>query len=108
MFQEGLIQGGNLLAGGTIDEHRVEDVHLDDGTGQTFRGIGGVSQLLFISGKVDAVTVKDILLRSGDTHHIQLQSLAHHQFVVLLMNLLYQHAAYRSSTADEEVEHLVF
>ena len=43
MLQEGLVQACNLLAGGTIHEHAVKDVHLDDGVAQLLVGQGSVA-----------------------------------------------------------------
>ena len=108
MFEERLVEGCDVLAGGTVYEYRIEDVHLHDGIAQFLFRQRCIRQLFLIVGEVDTVTVEDVFLRRGDTHHVEFQSVALHQYLVLRANLFDEHATHRSDTADEEVEHLIF
>ena len=109
MLQERLIQHGNLTAGGTVYEYRVEDIHLHDLVTHVLRvGREACTQGLLVVVEVDTVAIQHEVVHIRDTHHVQLQSARLHQELLLGADLLKQHAAHGTDTTDEEVQHLVF
>ena len=102
-----MVQRSNILAGGTIHKHAIKNVHANHLVAQVLALCLGCLQQFAIVLQVDAVAVVDTSLRRGDTHHVQLQSVALHQRFVLIANLLNQLATHGTHTADEQVKHLV-
>ena len=109
MLQEGLVESCNLLAGSTVNEDRVEDIHLDDLLAHVLRVSGeACTQNLLVVIEVDTIAIEYEVGDIRDTDHVQLQATRLHQELLLGANLLEQHATHGTDTADEDVEHLVF
>ena len=109
MFQECLVELCYLLAGGTIDEYRIEDVHLHNLVTHVFRiGSKTGTQDFLVVIQVDAVAVQHEIVNIRYADNIQFQAARLHQELLLGANLFEQHTAHRTDSADEDVEHLVF
>ena len=61
-------------------------------------------QLLAEIGKVKSLTTEHGFRSIDDTYDVQLQSVLHHQLLLLATNLFYQTTANRTDTADKEIE----
>ena len=109
VLQEGLVEGGNLAAGGAVHKDAVEDVHLHYLVAHPI-GVGRLAgtQHLLVVVQVDTLAVEHEVVHVADAHHVQLQPLGLHEHLLLGAQLLQEHAAHGADAADEEVEHLVF
>ena len=109
MLEESLIEGSHIFRCRTVNENRIKDVHVEHILAQFLRRAGFRSlQLFAVMIQVDAVAVENGILRTCDSHHIQFQTVALFQLLILVSYLFDEFASYRSHSADEEVEYLVF
>ena len=104
-----MVQCCHLIAGGAVNEHRVEDVHADDLAFEALEvALATCLEGLAIVVEVDAIAAEHGIVSAGDAHHVEHEAALEHQLLALLAYLLNEAATHGAHATDEEVEHLVF
>ena len=110
VLQEIFVKRCDIGAGRTVYKDGIKDVHSDnlvaDGLQTTVFTL--FQQFLTEIRKVETFTAEHCFGSINDTYHMEFQSVFHHEFLLLATNLFYEAAAYRTDTADKEVQYLIF
>ena len=110
VLQKVFVKWCNVGACRTIHEYGVEDIHSDyfvtDRLQVTI--LAFLLQLFTEISKIEAFATEHGFRSIDDTYDVQLQSVLHHQLLLLATNLFYQTTANRTDTADKEIQYLIF
>ena len=109
VHQEVFIQGSHSCACRTVHEYGVKDIHADNLVTKRIQRafLTFLRQFFAKASQVKSLAAEDCFGSIGNTYHIQLQAVLLHQFLTLAVNLFYQTAAYRTNSADKEVQYLI-
>ena len=108
MVEEIFVECSHLVAGGTVNKHRIEDIHTDDLCLEALQiALSTSHKCLTVVVEVYAIAVKCCIMPTYHTHHIELEATLLHQSLALATYLFYEAASHSAHTTDEEVEHLI-
>ena len=109
MFKERLVQVGHVLAGGAVNEHRVENIHSRHLVAQAFHTAWAACLKRFpVVHIIHPVAVERGVMSAGNAHDVQFKAAFAHEFLALRGNLFQEFCAHGAHAAHKEVEHLVF
>ena len=109
LAEEVLVQSGDLLAGGAVDEHGVENIHSYHFVTELVRSDGNTILKLFLPIlQIQSVPIEQSLDTSGDSDHIDFEVVLVHEFLALALDLPNEPAPDGPNSAEEDVEFLIF
>ena len=109
MLEECLIEHCYLTTCGTVNEYRVEDIHLYNLVTHVLCVCWETrTQDLLVVIEVDTITIQHKVIYIADTYDIQFQTTRLHEELLLCTDLFKQHTANSTDTTDKDIEDLVF